>query len=101
MAVFSKLSMLVDVLKNTNTDSKYYGHFYPRIFYRNGLNLKGFAKHISEHGSLVKSSSVNSLALARWLVNSSFLFSVSRTEIHSSFRRSPITIFYIVCSISF
>ena len=54
MAVFSKLSMLVDVYKNTNTDSKYYGHYYPRIFYRNGLNLKGFAKHISEHGSLVK-----------------------------------------------
>ena len=54
MAVFTKLSMLVDVYKNTNTDSKYYGHYYPRIFYRNGLNLKGFAKHISEHGSLVK-----------------------------------------------
>ena len=53
MAVFSKLSMLVDVYKNTNTDSKYYGHYYPRIFYRDGLNLKGFARHISEHGSLV------------------------------------------------
>ena len=54
MATFSKLSMLVDVYKNTVTDSKYYGRYYPRIFYRNGLNLKGFAKHISEHGSLVK-----------------------------------------------
>ena len=54
MATFSKLSMLVDVYKNTVTDSKYYGRYYPRIFYRNGLNLKGFAKHIAEHGSLVK-----------------------------------------------
>ena len=53
MATFSKLSMLVDCYKDTNTDSKYYGKYYPKIFYRNGLNLKGFAKHISEHGSLV------------------------------------------------
>lgn len=53
MANFSKLSMLVDAYKMNNTSSKYYGKYYPRIFFRNGLNLKGFAKHISEHGSLV------------------------------------------------
>ena len=46
--------MLVDLYKNNNTESKGYGMYYPRIFKRDGLNLKGFAKHISEHGSLVK-----------------------------------------------
>ena len=54
MAQFSKLSMLVDLYKNTQTDAKYYGKYYPKIFHRDGLNLKGFAKHISDHGSLVK-----------------------------------------------
>ena len=53
MAVSNKVSMLIDLYKNTNTESKYYGCYYGRIFKRNGLNLKGFAKHISEHGSLV------------------------------------------------
>ena len=46
--------MLVDCVKNMNTASKTYGQYYPRIFKRDGLNLKGFARHISEHGSLVK-----------------------------------------------
>jgi len=46
--------MLVDLYKNNNTASKTYGQYYGKIFKRNGLNLKGFARHISEHGSLVK-----------------------------------------------
>ena len=46
--------MLVDAYKNNNSTSKNYGQVYPRVFKRDGLNLKGFAKHISEHGSLVK-----------------------------------------------
>ena len=46
--------MLIDLIKNTNTASKTYGQYYGRIFKRDGLNLKGFARHISEHGSLVK-----------------------------------------------
>ncbi len=45
--------MLIDLYKNMNTESKGYGMYYGRIFKRKGLNLKGFAKHISEHGSLV------------------------------------------------
>jgi predicted histone-like DNA-binding protein len=45
--------MLVDIYKNKNVTSRAYGLYYPRIFFRDGLNLKGFAKHISEHGSLV------------------------------------------------
>ena len=54
MAVANEIPMLVDLYKNNNTESKGYGMYYPRIFKRSGLNLKGFAKHISEHGSLVK-----------------------------------------------
>ena len=54
MAVSNKLTMLVDLYKNNNSTSKNYGQYYGRIFRRKGLNLKGFAKHISEHGSLVK-----------------------------------------------
>ena len=53
MAVSNKVSMLIDLYKNMNTESKGYGMYYGRIFQRKGLNLKGFAKHISEHGSLV------------------------------------------------
>jgi len=54
MAVSKQTSMLVDLYKNNNTASKTYGQYYGKIFKRNGLNLKGFARHISEHGSLVK-----------------------------------------------
>jgi hypothetical protein len=45
--------MLIDLYQNTNTESKNYGQYYAHIFKRDGLNLKGFARHISEHGSLV------------------------------------------------
>ena len=44
--------MLVDLYKNNNTASKTYGQYYGRVFPRDGLNLKGFAKHLSEHGKL-------------------------------------------------
>ena len=54
MAVSKQTSMLVDLYKNNNTASKTYGQYYGKIFKRNGLNLKGFARHIAEHGSLVK-----------------------------------------------
>ena len=54
MAESNKMTMLVDLYKNNNSTSKNYGQYYGRIFRRKGLNLKGFAKHISEHGSLVK-----------------------------------------------
>jgi hypothetical protein len=46
--------MLIDLYKCRVSTSKNYGCIYGRIFRRKGLNLKGFAKHISEHGSLVK-----------------------------------------------
>ncbi len=48
-----QIPMLIDLIKNTNTESKGYGCYYGRIFKRKGLNLKGFARHITEHGGLV------------------------------------------------
>ena len=54
MAVSNKLTMLIDLYKCRVSTSKNYGCIYGRIFRRKGLNLRGFAKHISEHGSLVK-----------------------------------------------
>ena len=52
MASSTNIPMLVDLYKNQNTASKTYGQFYGRVFPRKGLNLKGFAKHLSEHGKL-------------------------------------------------
>ena len=52
MAVANEIPMLVDLYKNNNTESKGYGMYYGRVFPRDGLNLKGFAKHLSEHGKL-------------------------------------------------
>lgn len=52
MAVKNTIPMLVDIYKNRNTASKTYGQYYGRVFARDGLNLKGFAKHLSAHGKL-------------------------------------------------
>ena len=53
MAQKNSIPMLIDLVKNNVSTSKNYGMYYGRIFHRGGLNLKGFAKHVSEHGSLV------------------------------------------------
>lgn len=52
MAVKTKPTMLIDLVKNKNTASKTYGLYYGRIFKRQGINLKGLARHMTEHGSL-------------------------------------------------
>ena len=52
MAAKNTIPMLVDLYKNNNVSSKGYGKYYGRVFPREGLNLKGFAKHLSEHGKL-------------------------------------------------
>ena len=52
MAAKNTIPMLVDIYKNRNNASKTYGQYYGRVFARNGLNLKGFAKHLSKHGKL-------------------------------------------------
>ena len=45
--------MLVDLYQNRNTASKTYGKFYGRVFNRETLSLKGFAKHMMEHGKRI------------------------------------------------
>ena len=52
MATKNTIPMLVDIYKNRNTASRTYGQYYGRVFARDGLNLKGFAKHLSHHGKL-------------------------------------------------
>ena len=49
----NEIAMLVDLYKNRNTASKTYGQFYGRVFPRETLSLKGFAKHMMEHGKRV------------------------------------------------
>ena len=43
----------VNLRKNNNRFNKGYGKYYPEADSKEPLNLKGFAKHISEHGKLV------------------------------------------------
>jgi len=43
----------VNLRKNVNRNSKANGHYYPEADRRAPLNLKGFARHLSEHGKLV------------------------------------------------
>ena len=43
----------VNLRKNNNRFNKGYGKYYPEADSKEPLNLKGFAKHIAEHGKLV------------------------------------------------
>jgi len=43
----------VNLRKNTNQLNAAYGKYYPEADTREPLSLKGFAKHLSEHGKLV------------------------------------------------
>ena len=43
----------VNLRKNQNQYNSAYGKFYPEADTKEPLNLKGFAKHLSEHGKLV------------------------------------------------
>ena len=45
--------MLVDLVKNNNSTSKNYGQYYGRVFQRETLSLKGFARHMMEHGKRI------------------------------------------------
>ena len=49
----NEIAMLVDLYQNRNTASKTYGKFYGRVFNRETLSLKGFAKHMMEHGKRI------------------------------------------------
>ena len=43
----------VNLRKNNNKFNRGYGKYYPEADTKEPLNLKGFAKHIAEHGKLV------------------------------------------------
>ena len=43
----------VNLRKNKNQYSPAYGKYFPEVDSKEPLNLKGFARHISEHGKLV------------------------------------------------
>lgn len=50
MAVTNKLPFVVNLRKNNNMNSTGYGNYYPEADRRATINLKGFAKHMVEHG---------------------------------------------------
>lgn len=52
MATRNDIPMLVDVYRNNNSTSRMFGKCYGRVFPREGLNLKGFARHLADHGKL-------------------------------------------------
>ena len=49
----NEIAMLVDLVKNNISTSKNYGQYYGRVFQREALSLKGFARHMMEHGKRI------------------------------------------------
>ena len=47
------ISFPVNLRKSDSVKSPGYGHYYVETDTREPLNLKGFARHLSEHGKLV------------------------------------------------
>ena len=47
-----EITFLVNLRKNKNTASKTYGLYYPEAEPKEPLSLKGFARHLAEHGKL-------------------------------------------------
>ena len=48
----NEITFLVNLRKNTNTASKTFGQYYGEAESAEPLGLKGFAKHLAEHGKL-------------------------------------------------
>ena len=48
----NEITFLVNLRKNQNTASKTYGQYYPEAEPKEPLSLKGFARHLAEHGKL-------------------------------------------------
>ena len=46
------IAFLVNLRKNENTESKVYGCYYCEAEKKEPMNLKGFARHLAEHGKL-------------------------------------------------
>ena len=41
----------LNLYKNTNTDSKYYGKYYPRVELKKSMSLDDLAEHMSQHNT--------------------------------------------------
>jgi hypothetical protein len=48
----NEITFLVNLRQNENTESKNYGQYYPEAETTSPLSLKGFARHLSDHGKL-------------------------------------------------
>ena len=48
----NEITFLVNARKNMNTASRTYGQYYPEAEPKEPISLKGFARHLSEHGKL-------------------------------------------------
>ena len=48
----SEIPMVINLRQNKNDDSTAYGKYFAECDAKEPLNLKGFAKHLSEHGKL-------------------------------------------------
>ena len=48
----NKIEMAVDLVKNTNQKSDYFGKYYGRAVRVSTLNTRGLSEHISQHGSI-------------------------------------------------
>ena len=49
----SNIAFPVNLRQNKNSYTSAYGKYYAEVDTKEPLNLKGFAKHISDHGKLV------------------------------------------------
>ena len=48
----NKIEMHVDLVRNTNQKSDYYGKYYGRAVRTSTLNTRGLSEHIAQHGSI-------------------------------------------------
>ena len=48
----SEIPMVINLRQNTNDDSTAYGKFFAEVDSKEPLNLKGLAKHMTEHGKI-------------------------------------------------
>ena len=48
----NEIAFLVNARKNMNNASKTYGQYYPEAEPKEPISLKGFARHLAEHGKL-------------------------------------------------
>ena len=53
MAVRNEIPLRVDLYKNIRTSSRTYGQYYGKVRSRDTLSLRGFARHMTEHGKRV------------------------------------------------